>query len=121
MDLKEKCNCFAELCGDWDFRNIDMTEPHLSNISIQNETIYLYCEIFSNELDDYVSCYAGACKDQSLIKMFHNLDLNNASNVDDYIDYLEMEIDWKKIKTRLYSEEKRQLRKERHHERNEGR
>ena len=81
MNLKEKYNRFAELCGDWDFRNIDMTQPHLSSISINNKTVYLYCEIFSDQLDDYVSCYAGACKDQSLVKMFYDLDLNDVNSV----------------------------------------
>ena len=121
MNLKEKYNRFAELCGDWDFRNIDMTQPHLSSISINNKTVYLYCEIFSDQLDDYVSCYAGACKDQSLVKMFYDLDLNDVNSVNDYINYLEMEIDWQNIKRKLYFEEKRQLKKEHHLERNESR
>lgn len=110
--MKEKINKFNEICGDWDFRNIDMTIPHLGFIEIENNVINLYCEFFSNSLDDYVICFANKINDKDLLKMFKELDLSNESEVDDMIDYLEMEIDWDKIKSKLYKLEKEEIKKQ---------
>lgn len=99
--MNNKIDKFNEMCGMWDFRNIDMTKPHLSSIEIKNNTIFLYCEIFSPALDDYIDCYACKIKDKELLKMFKNLDLSDNSAVSDMIGYFEMEIDWDLVSDKL--------------------
>ena len=59
MKLENKREIFADKCGDWDYRNIDMTEPHLQGIDIIQNTIIINCELYSPELDEYLSCEGG--------------------------------------------------------------
>ena len=70
MKIKEKLQKFSELCGDWDYRNIDMTDSHIQGIDIEKDTLLIYCELFSPKLDEYVSCLGGKRKFVGLIKKF---------------------------------------------------
>ena len=103
VDLYEKTIQFNQLCGDWDFRNTDMTEAHLQAIDINNKkgTIKISCEWFSPELDDYVSCDAGEIKNKSLIEEFKKLDLEDHIAVNQYINDVEKKVNWKKINNKL--------------------
>lgn len=56
LNLRKKELKFSTLCGDWDYRNIDMTEPHLSEINIGSNKIIATYEKYSSALDDYVFC-----------------------------------------------------------------
>ena len=46
LTLSQRVDRFNQLCGDWDYRNIDMTQPHLSSISIDIDRykVNVYCE-----------------------------------------------------------------------------
>jgi len=103
VDLYEKTLQFNQLCGDWDFRNTDMTEAHLQGIDINNKkgTINLSCEWFSPALDDYVSCDAGEIKNKSLIEKFKKLDLEDHIAVNQYINDIEKKVNWEKINNKL--------------------
>lgn len=107
--LKNKLNEFAELCGDWDFRNIDMTDSHLQSISIKNNIITTSCEKFSTELDDYVSCNSGEIENKGLVNDFNLLDLSNREKVLDYISTLESHIDFEHVDNLLNNEEQNKL------------
>lgn len=104
MSLKEKIELFNELCGNWDFRDIDMTEPHLEGIEINENTIKVYCELYSPEFDDYVSCDGGLFKNKWLVSEFNNLDLRDDEEVIDFINEIEDLIDWDKVSDNLYNQ-----------------
>lgn len=105
MSFEKKLEKFTDLCGDWDYRNIDMTEPHLQNIGIINDNIILIsCELFSPEIDDYVSCEGGIISDQNMIKRFIDLDLMNREKVLKFISEIENYIDWDKVNKKLSDE-----------------
>lgn len=38
-DLQDKIESFNELCGDWEYRNIDMTDSHIAGIEIENSVV----------------------------------------------------------------------------------
>ena len=76
-NMRKKLRAFEILCGDWDYRNIDMTEPHLQGIEITDNDILVNCELFSTKLDDYVLCPGGTISDKNIIKKFEDLDLSN--------------------------------------------
>ena len=110
--LTKKIDKFTELIGSWDFRNIDMTEAHLSDIRIKSDnSIYLYSEIYSPELDDYVSCFAGVIKSKTLVKEFESLDLKDEYAVKDFIKELESKINWEKVNNLLNNMETKELKK----------
>jgi len=106
--LKEKLNGFAELCGEWDFRNIDMTEAHLAGIDIVKNAIIPTCEIYSPDIDDYVSCGGNKIQSKRLVNTFKNLDLNNLYEVKDFIEDIESEIDWNKVEKEILRELEKQ-------------
>lgn len=97
MKIKEKLQKFSDLCGDWDYRNIDMTNPHIQGIDIEKDNLSISCELFSPKIDDYVSCDGGSFKDKSLIKKFKKLNLENKKAVLNFISSLNNLIDWNKI------------------------
>ena len=110
--LTKKIDKFTELLGSWDFRNIDMTEAHLSDIRIKSDnSIYLYSEIYSSKLDDYVSCFAGVIKSKTLVKEFESLDLKDEYAVKDFIKELESKINWEKANNLLDRMETKELKK----------
>lgn len=97
MKIKEKLQKFSELCGDWDYRNIDMTDSHIQGIDIEKDTLLIYCELFSPKLDEYVSCLGGTIKDVSLIKKFKKINLKEKAEVLDFISTINNLIDWNKV------------------------
>lgn len=106
--MKKKLKIFEILCGDWDYRNIDMTEPHLQKIEIIDNDILISCELFSTEIDDYVSCEGGIISNKNMIKEFNNLDLMNREKVLKFINEIENHIDWDEISKFLYDEIKKE-------------
>lgn len=99
IDLEEKATKFNQLCGDWDFRNINMVEAHLQGIEIdyKKNIIEMSCEWFSPELDEYVSCDGGKIKSKALINKFRDLDLKDKIAVNEYIENIERKIHWNKV------------------------
>ncbi len=97
MKIKEKLQKFSDLCGDWDYRNIDMTDSHIQGIDIEKDTLLIYCELFSPKLDDYVSCIGGTIKDKSLIKKFKKLNLEKKEDVLNFISIINNLVDWNKV------------------------
>lgn len=104
MSFEKKLEKFTYLCDDWDYRNIDMTEPHLQNIGIIDDNILISCELFSPEIDDYVSCEGGIISNKNMIKRFIDLDLMNREKVLKFISEIENYIDWDKVNQKLSDE-----------------
>ena len=102
MALEEKISNFNELCGSWDYRNIDMTEPHLGYIEINGNVIKYFCEKYSIELDDYVSYNPGYIINEKLVKEIENLDFNNRESVLSIIKNIENNINFSKANLELY-------------------
>lgn len=109
--MKNKLEKFTDLCGDWDYRNIDMTEPHLQSIEIKNNVIEIACEKFSVDVDDYVSCDGGTIKSQKLIDDFTLLDLTKYDDVIEFMKKIENHIDFSKVEKELDLEEEQELNK----------
>lgn len=83
-NLTEKINKFNDLCGDWDYRNIDMTNSHLASIDVldtKKKYIIVSCELYSTSVDEYVSCSVRAIKNKKIVKEFMDLDLENYEDV----------------------------------------
>lgn len=104
MNIKEKLKKFSELCGDWDYRNIDMTNSHIQGINIEKDNLSITCELYSPTIDEYISCNGGTFNDMSLINKFKNLDLNNKEEVLDFISSLNNLVNWDKVDDNLYKE-----------------
>lgn len=109
--MKRKLEKFSDFCGDWDYRNVDMTEPHLQSISIKKDTIEILCEKFSTSLDDYISCDGGVIKDKKLVNDFSLLDLTKYEDVLDFMKKIENHIDFKKVRNDLDLVEENELKK----------
>lgn len=107
-----KLEKFAELCGDWDFRKIDMTDSHLSSIGIKDNTISISCEKYSTKIDEYVSCSAGEVKDRNLVREFRLLDLTNYEKVLAFISEINHYIDYDKVDNDLDIEEQKFIEKQ---------
>lgn len=103
--LKEKIIQFNTICKNIDFRDIDMCEPHLESISINNNTITLNCEKYSYDVEGYVSCEGYSSNDSILIQKFGRLDLENDFYVKKMINELEEFIDWEKVQDKLCEKE----------------
>lgn len=108
MKLENKQKIFTDKCGDWNYRNIDMTEPHLQSIQIIGNDILISCELFSPEIDDYVSCDGGIINNKDLIIGFRQLDLNKKNNVLEFISAIENFINWDEVNKKLYDEVKKE-------------
>lgn len=117
--LKNKLDKFARLCGDWDYRNIDMTMPHLQSIEIKGNNITINCEKYSTDLDEYVSCSNDAIADKDLVKKFKYLDLANSKKVLEFIKDIEQSVDFKDVEKRLNEEEQEEIKKIEHEEEEE--
>ena len=104
IKLDKKLEEFANLCGDWDYRNIDMTAPHLQSIEIVKDNILICCELFSSKIDDYVFCDGGIYKDKSLVKEFKKLNLLDKSDVLNFMSKIEDLVDWDKVRYTLDEE-----------------
>ena len=104
IKLNQKLNKFTDLCGDWDFRNIDMTMAHLQSISINEDSINISCEYYSYELEEYISCDGGTIKDKKLVEDFKKMNINDRYEVKEYIDKIEDKIDWEQVANKLDKE-----------------
>lgn len=104
LKLQKKLEEFEHICGDWDYRNMDMTEPHLQSIQIIGNDILTNCELFSTDIDDYISCMGEIINDNNLVRKFKKLDLNYKPEVLDFISEIESKINWDKVNKSLYDE-----------------
>lgn len=107
IDTK-KLKKFNDLCGNWDFRNIDMTEPHLGGINYIDNKFYFIVEKFSPTLDDYVMDNY-EYNDVDLIDNFANLDIKSEDKILDFISFCESKIDWKEATERLEIQEETEI------------
>lgn len=106
--IEKKFEQFNNYYSDWDYRkNIDMTEPHIQSINIKKDTIEIYCEKFSTEMDDYISCDGGTLQDKTLVKRFKKLDLSKYEKVLDFMSAIDSKINWDKVTNDLDSEEEK--------------
>lgn len=106
---KYKLEKFQKLCGDWDYRNIDMTDPHLASINIKNNTISILYEKYSTLLDEYICCSAGEIKNRDLIKEFKLLDLMNYEKTLSFFQKIGEYIDYEKVNNDLNIEEQKAI------------
>ena len=97
--MYNKAKKFTNLCADWDYRNIDMTDIHLESLKIQKNKISLSCEKYSTKLDTYISADIFEIESKELVDEFNMIDLENreqvlnfASKLESYIDYDKAEI-----------------------------
>ena len=97
--MYNKAKKFTNLCADWDYRNIDMTDIHLESLKIQKNKISLSCEKYSTKLDTYISANIFEIESKELVDEFNMIDLENkeqvlnfASKLESYIDYDKAEI-----------------------------
>ena len=104
----EKMNIFNDFCGNWDFRNIDMTEPHLGGIDYIKNKFNFIIEKFSPSLDKYIN-FNHEINDKDLIKKFENLDIKNEDELLDFISFCEGKIDWKEATERLEIQEEAEI------------
>lgn len=100
-EINKKVNEFNKLCGDWDYRNVDMTDVHLGGIEIKYRAIKMYCEKYDVDMENYLICSSGRINNQDYLKRFLELDLENREKVLEYISSLEDCIDWKKVENNL--------------------
>lgn len=104
----KKITIFNNLCGDWDFRDIDMTEPHLGGIDYIDNKFYFIIEKFSPTLDDYIM-YNYEFNDADLINNFANLDISDREEVCSFMSFCETKIDWEKATEKLEKLEEREM------------
>jgi len=107
--LYNKAKRFTELCGDWDYRNIDMTNIHLESLKVQKDKIIISCEKYSNKLDDYISCPACEIESKELVNEFNLLDLENRESVLDFMSKIENYIDYDKAEQSLNEQENKKI------------
>ena len=104
LNLEKKLKVFEVICGDWNYRNIDMTEPHLQKIDIVQNNLLISCELFSPDLDEYLSCDGGIIKDKKLVKKFKRLNLEKKDEVLNFISDINSLINWDKVDNDLYDQ-----------------
>lgn len=119
LNLEQKEKAFEIICGDWNYRNIDMTEPHLQSIQIIGNKIGISCELFSSSIDDYVFCDGGIIDNKQLVKKFKQLKLNNKYDVLKFISDIDNLINWKQVEINLYDQVKLEKNKLKNTEREE--
>lgn len=104
-----KVKKFTELCGDWDYRNIDMNDIYLESLKVQKDKIIISCERYSNKLDDYICCPACDIESKELVNEFNLLDLENREDVLDFMSKLENYIDFDKAEKSLKEQENKKI------------
>ena len=109
--LTQKINNFIRLCGDWDYRNIDMTKPHISYITINNNKIKVCCEIYSPELDEYIFSNEVLIEDKKMFSQFKKLNLKKKNDVLEFIKKIESFINWDDISNFLCDKENEIIKK----------
>ncbi len=108
---KKKIVEFNKLCVDWDYRNIDMNDSHISGIDINDNIISINCEKYDGKLDSYLYCSGGMIGSKKLLEKFNDLDLTKYEDVLNFMDELNNCIDWNKVDTLLYQERDKELKK----------
>lgn len=108
---KKKTVDFNKLCVDWDYRNIDMNDSHISGININNNIISINCEKYDGKLDSYIYCSGGVIGSKKLLEKFNDLDLTNYKDVLNFMDELDKCVDWNKVDTLLNQERDKELKK----------
>lgn len=108
---KKKIVEFNKLCVDWDYRNIDMNDSHISGIDINNNIISINCEKYDRKLDSYISCSGGMIASKKLLERFNSLDLTRYEDVLNFISELDNCVDWNKVDSLLYQERDKELKK----------
>ena len=106
LTLSQRVDRFNQLCGNWDYRNIDMTQPHLSSISIDIDRykVNVYCEKYDVDLEEYISCKATTLlKGQAdyIIQNFKVIFSEEWINPKDLINYINYKIDWDYVREEL--------------------
>lgn len=99
--LEEKLKAFANLWEDDNFRNIDMTDPHLHHIEIKDNCITPIIEQYNWDLEEYFYCNSDSFVNHDLVNQFKNLNLNDEDEVMDFIYSIEDFVDWDKARDNL--------------------
>lgn len=107
--MYNKAKKFTNLCADWDYRNIDMTDIHLESLKIQKNKIFLSCEKYSTKLDTYISADIFEIESKELVDEFNLLDLENREHVLDFMSKLENYIDFDKAEKSLKEQENKKI------------
>lgn len=107
--LYNKARKFTELCGDWNYRNIDMSNILLKSLKIKKDNLILSCEKYSNKIDGYICCPACEIQSKELINEFNILDLENKNKVLDFMSKLDNYIDYEKIESLLSEQEEKMI------------
>ena len=109
-NLQANLKALNELISEWDFVNA-VTEPYISSIAINGDTIDISCELWDPDLDDYVSIDGGKYKLPEVVDMIRNADYlqdrddaSYYSEARDILTAIEQKIDWDDICKRLYAE-----------------
>lgn len=110
-NLQDKIKSFNELCGDWDYRNIDMTDSHIAGIEIENNFLKILCEKYSVDVDEYVFTEGGIVKNNEIKEDFLKLNLEDYEKVLSFIRTLNGYVNWEKVDRNLSKEEQKLIKK----------
>lgn len=110
-NLQDKIKSFNELCGDWDYRNIDMTDSHIAGIEIKNNFLKILCEKYSVDVDEYVFTEGGIVKNNDIKEDFLKLNLEDYEKVLSFIRTLNGYVNWEKVDRNLSKEEQKLIKK----------
>lgn len=109
--LLDKIKYFNYLCGEWDYRNIDMTDSHIAGIEIKNNVIEISCEKYSASVEEYLFSDGGSIKNDEIINRFLELNIEDRSEVLEFIRTLNGYVNWKKVDKDLLKEEQKLIKK----------
>lgn len=110
-NLLDKIKYFNYLCGEWDYRNIDMTDSHIAGIEIKNNVIEISCEKYSASVEEYLFSDGGSIKNDEIINRFLELNIEDRSEVLEFIRTLNGYVNWKKVDKDLLKEEQKLIKK----------
>lgn len=110
-NLQDKIKSFNELCGDWDYRNIDMTDSHIAGIEIENSVVKILCEKYSVDADEYVFSEGGIVRNNEIKEDFLKLNLEDYEKVLAFIRTLNGYVNWEKVDKNLSKEEQKLIKK----------
>lgn len=108
---KKKIVDFNKLCVDWDYRNIDMNDSHISGIDIKDNIVFINCEKYDEKLDSYLYCVGAIVGSEKLLDKFNNLDLTKYEDVLNFITELNDYVEWNQVDISLSQERDKELKK----------
>ncbi len=111
MKMIKKLNEFNRICQDWNYRDIDMTQPHIMGLDIDKNTILITCEMLSPKLDYYLFGEGGIINNKKLVKDFKKLNLEKKKDVINFFNKIESMLDWKMIENNFLKQEEKELNK----------